>query len=310
LSNLATAELAASKITSEQGIVVVSGALEGMERALQAQLHPGDVVAVEDPGFAGLFDLLRALGLALRPVPIDARGMKAAALAGALGEGAQAVVFNPRGQNPTGASLDATRAAELRQVLDQCPDAMVIEDDHLGSIAGAPFLTLTNDRRRWAVVRSIAKSLGPDLRLAILAGDARTMSRVRGRQALGPHWVSHLLQRLVAMLLSDRTVVTGLAHAARTYSRRRERLVAALRERGIEVHAQAGITVWILVPDEAHVVQALLQRGWAVSPGAPYRLQSERAVRVTISALQEDEADDLASAIANALRPSLRTRTP
>jgi DNA-binding transcriptional MocR family regulator len=57
------------------------------------------------------------------------------------------------------------------------------------------------------------------------------------------------------------------------------------------------------VPDEAHVVQALLQRGWAVSPGAPYRLQSERAIRVTISALQEDEADDLASAIANSLRP-------
>ncbi len=309
LSDLATADLAASKITSEQGIAVVSGALEGMERALQAQLHPGDIVAVEDPGFAGLFDLLRALGLALRPVPIDARGMRAAALSGALDEGAQAVVFNPRGQNPTGASLDATRAAELRQVLDQCPDAMVIEDDHLGPIAGAPFLTLTNDRRRWAVVRSIAKSLGPDLRLAILAGDARTMSRVRGRQALGPHWVSHLLQRLVAMLLSDRTVDTGLARAARTYSRRRERLVAALRERGIEVHAQAGITVWIPVPDEAHVVQALLQRGWAVSPGAPYRLQSERAVRVTISALQEDEADDLASAIANSLRPSLRTRT-
>ena len=39
------------------------------------RLRPGDVVAVEDPGFAGLFDLLRALGLALRPVAIDGKGM-------------------------------------------------------------------------------------------------------------------------------------------------------------------------------------------------------------------------------------------
>jgi histidinol-phosphate/aromatic aminotransferase/cobyric acid decarboxylase-like protein len=100
----------------------------------------------------------------------------------------------------------------------------------------------------------------------------------------------------------------GCSEDSGTQRDRRERL--ALSERGIKVHAQAGITVWIPVPDEAHVVQALLQRGWAVSPGAPYRLQSERAVRVTISALQEDEADDLASAIANSLRPSLRTRTP
>jgi DNA-binding transcriptional MocR family regulator len=308
LLRLAEAEFAEAGIGAAD-IAVVSGALDGIERALQGHLRSGDVVAVEDPGYAGLFDLLRALGLALRPVPVDEKGMIPAALGEALGEGATAVVVNPRGQNPTGASLDRTRAEELRRVLDDAPNAMVVEDDHLGPIAGAPRLTLTTGRSRWAAARSVAKSLGPDIRLAVLAGDAQTISRVRGRQAVGPHWVSHLLQRLVAMLWSDTDVVATLEQAAEVYGERRDRFVKALAERGIEARASAGITVWIPVPEEAPVVQSLLERGWAVSPGAPYRLQSERAIRVTISTLKEREGYELAEAIEDALRPARRTRT-
>jgi DNA-binding transcriptional MocR family regulator len=308
LGELAVAELAAAGIDAGE-IAVVSGALDGIERALQARLRPGDVVAVEDPGYAGLFDLLRALGLALRPVPVDERGMIPTALGEALAEGTAAVLVNPRGQNPTGASLDRQRARELRQVLDRAPEAMVVEDDHLGPIAGAPRLTLTSGRRSWAAARSVAKSLGPDLRLAVLAGDAQTLSRVRGRQAVGPQWVSHLLQGLAATMWGDAKVERTLKGATEAYAERRERLLEALRERGIEAHGSAGINVWIRVPDETAVAQALLEQGWAVAAGGPFRLQSERAIRVTTSSLREREAVRLAAAIEAALQPPGRTRT-
>jgi len=308
LGELAAAEFATAGIAADR-VAVVSGALDGIERAVQARLRPGDVVAVEDPGYAGLFDLLRALGLALRPVPVDGRGMIPAALGEALGEGVAAVIVNPRGQNPTGASLDEERAGELRKVLDLQPDAMVLEDDHLGPIAGAPRLTLTAGRRSWAAARSVAKSLGPDLRVAILAADEQTISRVRGRQAVGPQWVSHLLQRLVADLWSDPGVAATLRHASEAYRERRERLLAALAERGIEAGAPAGITVWIPVPEETAIVQALLEAGWAVSPGAPYRLRGERAIRIAIGGLREGEAERLATAIEEAMRPARGTRT-
>jgi DNA-binding transcriptional MocR family regulator len=308
LLRLAEAEFAGTGIGSDD-ITVVSGALDGIERTLQAHLRPGDVVAVEDPGYAGLFDLLRALGLALRPVPIDAKGMIPASLGEALKEGVAAVVVNPRGQNPTGASLDKARAKELRCVLESAPEALILEDDHLGPIAGAPRVTLAEGRSRWAAALSVAKSLGPDIRLALLAGDAQTISRVRGRQAIGPHWVSHLLQRLVAMLWSDADVTATLERTAGVYGERRKGLVRALAERGIKARSGAGITVWVPVSEEAPVVQSLLERGWAVSAGAPYRLQSERAVRITISTLKEREADKLAEAIEDSLRPTRRSRT-
>ncbi len=308
LLELAQAEFAEAGVDAGS-IAVVSGALDGIERALAAQLRPGDLIAVEDPGFAGLFDLLRAGGYALRPVAIDSEGMTPAALAEALDDGASAVVFNPRGQNPTGASLGPERAGALLGVLDRVPEAMVLEDDHLGPIAGAPRFTLTAGRARWAAARSLAKSLGPDLRLAVLAGDPHTISRVRGRQAVGPGWVSHLLQRTAVALLEDPKVAQGLERAAETYTDRRETFVAALAEHGIEAEAPSGLNVWIPVPDETSVVQALREQGWAVAPGAPFRLQVGTAIRITISTLQADEAKPLAAAIATALQPSHRTRS-
>lgn len=308
LLELAGAELGADGIDAET-LAVVSGALDGIERALSVQLRPGDLVAVEDPGFAGLFHLLRAMGFALRPVAIDARGMLPSALAKALEDGVAAVVLNPRGQNPIGASLDEERAAALGSVLDREPEVMVLEDDHLGPIAGTQRLTLTAGRSRWAAARSLAKSLGPDLRLAVLAGDDETINRVRGRQAVGPGWVSMLLQRTAATLWSDPKVVKGLEKTTAIYSERRERFVAALPKHGIEVEAPTGLNVWIPVPDETSVVQALLAEGWAVMPGAPFRLQAPPAIRVTISSLNPAEADSLAAAIAAALRPSRLTRT-
>jgi DNA-binding transcriptional MocR family regulator len=308
LLELARKEFDEMAIASES-IAVVSGALDGIERALQAQLRPGDVVAVEDPGFAGLFDLLRAGGFALRPVAIDGRGMIPAALTDALNDGVGAVVVNPRGQNPTGASLDEERAAALRDVLNRDPQVMVLEDDHLGPIAGAPRLTLTARRSRWAAARSLAKSLGPDLRLAILAGDPHTISRVRGRQTVGPGWVSHLLQRTAAELWKDPKVVRGLEKTAATYAERREAFISALAEEGIEAEASSGLNVWIPIPDETSIIQALQAEGWAVAPGAPFRLQAEPAIRVTISSLKPAESPVLAAAIARTLEPSRRTRS-
>jgi DNA-binding transcriptional MocR family regulator len=301
------AELEADGIEAGE-LAVVSGALDGIERALAARLRPGDAIAVEDPGFAGLLHLLRAAGYALRPVAIDARGMVPAALSEVLDEGVAAVVLNPRGQNPTGATLDAERAAALSAALDRHPDVMVLEDDHLGPIAGAPRLTLTAGRDGWAAARSLAKSLGPDLRLAVLAGDAHTIGRVAGRQMVGPGWVSHLLQRIAAELLADDRVAALLERAEATYAERREAFVAALTERGIAVESPSGLNVWIPVADETAAVQSLHAEGWAVMPGAPFRLQAGPAIRVTVSSLAPTEASELAAAVAAALQPPRRTR--
>ncbi len=309
LVELAHEQLRADGVPAD-ALCVVSGALDGIERVLQAHLRPGDRVAVEDPGYAALYDLLRALGLALEPVALDDRGMLPGALARALAAGARALVITPRGQNPTGAALDAARTRELRAVLDAHPQALLIEDDHLGPVAGAPLRTLAPGRERWSATRSVAKSLGPDLRLAVLAGDELTVARVQGRQQCGPGWVSHVLQAIVVELWRDEGVRSQVERASEAYAARRSRLVRGLRRLGVEAHGEAGLNVWIPVPDEAAAVSSLLQRGWVVAAGRPYRLRSPgHAIRVTTATLSEPEAQRLARDVADALAPRAVSRT-
>ncbi len=309
LIELARGQMLGDGIPADE-LCVVSGAMDGVERVLQANLRPGDRVAVEDPGYSDLFDLLRANGLSLEPVAIDRRGMTPQGLTGAISRGARAVILTPRGQNPTGAALDARRAGELSEVLEGHPELLLVEDDHLGAVAGRPLHTLLAGRRSWATTRSVAKALGPDLRLAVLAGDGRTIARVRGRQQCGPGWVSHVLQRLVLELWTDPAVGALIERAAAAYGDRRQRLIEALAHRGIAAEGDSGLNVWIGVPEEAAVMGALAQRGWVVAPGARYRLRSTLpAIRITTASLEAPDSDRLAEDIAAVLAPARARRT-
>jgi DNA-binding transcriptional MocR family regulator len=310
LDTAATAAFRADGVPADR-VVAVSGALDGVERVLLAWLRPGDRVAVEDPGFPRVFDLLAALGLIGVPVAVDARGPVPDSLAAALASGICACVVTPRAQNPTGAALDAARARRLRTLLHAHRDVLLVEDDHAGPIAGAPAHTLVTARRsRWAVVRSVAKSLGPDLRVAVVAGDAATVARVEGRLRLGPGWVSHLLQRLVVDLWSDAAVTAQLARATDAYRARRDALVGALAGHGIAVPTPSGLNVWVPVPDEAAALRVLEDAGYAVAPGARFRLASPPAVRVTVAALSERKVAVVARALAATRAPAQNLTAP
>ncbi|MFG2339955.1 aminotransferase class I/II-fold pyridoxal phosphate-dependent enzyme [Streptomyces yangpuensis] len=300
LARIARAELDADAVPSGP-VAVTSGALDAIERVLVAHLRPGDAVAVEDPGWGGALDLVPALGLRLLPVAVDDDGPRTEAVARALAAGARALVVTSRAQNPTGAAVGPQRAAELRELLARYPGVLLIEDDHGHGIVDLPLHPLGGVTRHWVLIRSTAKAYGPDLRLAVLTGDEVTLDRVRGRQRLGPGWVSRLLQHAVVELWTSRAV--DRAAVAGAYGERRDALVEALRERGVPAHGRTGLNVWVPVADETVVVTRLLAAGWGVAAGAVFRVESGPGVRLTVSRLEVAEVPVLADAVAAAVRP-------
>ncbi|MFF5363081.1 aminotransferase class I/II-fold pyridoxal phosphate-dependent enzyme [Streptomyces scabiei] len=300
LARIARAELDADGVP-DGPVAVTSGSLDAIERVLAAHLKPGDAVAVEDPGWGSVLDLVPALGLRLVPVGVDDEGPLADDVRGALEAGARALIVTDRAQNPTGAAVSAARARALRSVLEEHPGTLLIEDDHGHRIVDQPLHPLAGATRSWAFVRSVAKAYGPDLRVAVLTGDAVTVDRVRGRQRLGPGWVSRLVQRAVVRLWTGGGVDAAAVAAA--YGRRRDALIRALARHGVEAHGVSGMNVWIRVPDETGAVARLLHAGWAVAPGARFRMSAPPGIRITVSALTEEEIGRVAEAVAAAVRP-------
>jgi DNA-binding transcriptional MocR family regulator len=194
-------------------------------------------------------------------------------------------------------------------------------------VAGVAGCTACAGLARWVTLRSVSKSLGPDLRLAVVAGDEATITRVAGRQALGTGWVSYQLQEMVADLWSDAAATRTLAEAARVYAGRGAALRSALAAHGITASGRSGFTCWVSVADEDGVAAALAQggdppvsripagdpavaprpgtaaaAGWAVAPGRRFRIAAPPGVRISFARLAEPDTPAFAAEFARALR--------
>lgn len=291
-------------------ITVTSGTLDAIERLLMAHLRPGDAVAVEDPGWSNLFDLLAALGLRAVPVRVDDKGMLPVPLEAALEAGVRAVVITNRAQNPTGAALTGHRAARLRDTLStRRHDLLLIEDDHAAELSSAPLHCLGPVTAHWAFIRSASKPYGPDLRIALLAGDDVTIARVAGRMRIGSGWVSTILQRLLLRLWDDPAVGAIVDKAARHYDARRREVVDTLADHGLPAQGTTGINVWVPVADETRAVGVMREAGYAVAPGSLFRIDAPPGIRITVSSLTDDDIEPLCEAIIAAAAPAGSDRT-
>ncbi|MET9877698.1 aminotransferase class I/II-fold pyridoxal phosphate-dependent enzyme [Actinacidiphila glaucinigra] len=283
-------------------VTFAHSALDCVGRLLSVELRPGDAVAMEDPGYHHLLDLVPALGLRMVPVAVDDEGMRPDALRDALRAGARAVVCSPRSQNPYGGAFSPERRDALLGVLREAPDVLVVENDHAAEVAGVPLHSLASGGLpRWAQVRTVTKYLGTDLRWAALACDPTTLARHDGRLLLTSGWISHVLQAMAARLMTDPAARLLVEAARNTYAQRREALVAELGARGITAHGASGLNVWVPVRDEAAVVNGLRSRGWWVAAGARFRLAAGPGVRITTAGLEPAEAGALAADFADVL---------
>lgn len=287
-------------------LTVTGGAVDAMERLLAQALVRDDAVALEDPCFLSGIRTVRLGGYRPVAVPVDEEGMTVEGLRAALAQGVRAVICTPRAQNPTGASLTAERAAQLRAVLADHPYVLVIADDHFSMLTRQPYHSIIGpEHRRWALVRSVSKFLGPDMCLAVTASDPETADRLAMRLSPGSTWVSHLLQRVAVALVTDPAVMAAVDRAGEHYLRRNRAFAARLTALGVPCDAGDGLSLWVDVDGPARpVVERLMRRGWLARAGDEFVLVDERAahrLRLTVHTLSDPDAERLAADVAAAV---------
>jgi DNA-binding transcriptional MocR family regulator len=280
---------------------VADGAMDAIDQICTVLLRFGDRVAVEQPAFPPLLDLLEALGMRLVPVPFDEQGPSPQALRAAVDSGASAFFLQARAHNPSGISMTAGRARTLAEIV-ATSEAIVVEDDSAGMIASSPAHSLGE----WVPgqvlhVRSYSKSHGPDLRLAALSGPATYLDALIERRYLGQGWTSRLLQRLLLDLLTSPSAQAEVTKAREAYAARRAAVVGALAAHGVSVTGTDGLNIWLPVRDESAALVRLASVGIGAAAGAPFAITGEQPghLRITTALVRADHAA-LAAQLADA----------
>jgi histidinol-phosphate aminotransferase len=270
-------------------VVTGCGAVMLCQQLAQSYNDPGTSLAFAWRSFE-MYPLLaqvagaRAIQVPLVPGrpdgPADTHDLDA--LAAAIDDTTRVVfVCNPN--NPTGT---AVRRAELEAFLDAVPaSTLVVLDEAYREFVTDPDvpdgIELMRGRPNVAVLRTFSKAWGlAGLRVGYLIAEDSAVA-VAVRKTHVPFSVSMLAQAAaVAALASDEEVRARCAAVVAE----RDRLTAALRERGLDVSDSQANFVWLPVGEQATELAAALEARAIIT-----RPFAGEGVRVTVGTPEEDD---------------------
>lgn len=275
-------------------LLAVNGGYNGIYTALHALIRPGAAIAVEHPTPMRLLDILEDMDLTILPVDCDNEGPRPDLLAQALRQRPAAFLFQPRLHGVTGHVLTPERLARLREVL-ATSDTLIIEDDGVGDLAMLPRQSLGSwFSDRVIHVLSFSKSLGPDLRLAVMSSSIELIEEIQAFRLFSSGWTSRILQGAACWLLQDEHTRELLDRARRTYQDRRDALASRLRDQDIPITPGGGLSLRAPVHSESYAMVTLAARGIAVQPGSKSSLGPSNHVRIATGIMDEALLDTTA----------------
>jgi GntR family transcriptional regulator/MocR family aminotransferase len=285
-------------------VVVVAGVAQVGALLVRAGMRRW---AVERPGSPGQVDQLRSLGAHVTEVSVDDRGLVTADL---RASGLDAVVVTAAHQYPTGCVLGPERRHDL-VARARTDGFVVVEDDYDAE--------LRYDRDPVGVVQalgpdvvvlagSVSKPLAPALRLGWVVPPRRLRDADVAAKAAADLGSPVVDQVALARMITSGAYDRHLRRVRAVYRARRDAWLAALARHapGVRVTGvSAGLHVYLADLDPAAVLRArevLRVRGLAsaVVPRGPLHLPGPGLV-VAFAALREQDADDVARAVAAAL---------
>jgi GntR family transcriptional regulator / MocR family aminotransferase len=213
--------------TTVDDVVVTNGAQQALDLVARVLVAPGDVVAVEEPGYPPARDVFAAHGARVVGVPVDGEGL----VVSRLPRAARLVYVTPSHQFPLGVAMSLPRRRELLAWAG-AHDAAIIEDDYDSEyrFADRPLEPLhgLDDGGRVVYVGTFSKTLLPGLRLGYVVVPPSLRDAVRAARQLTDGHGPVATQAALARFMDDGLLARHIRRTAKVYAERRSLLLAGL----------------------------------------------------------------------------------
>jgi GntR family transcriptional regulator/MocR family aminotransferase len=223
---------------SPDEIVVTAGAQQAFDLLARILVTPGKtVVAVEDPGYPSMRNVLAAAGAKLVSVPVDDEGIRV----DRIPRTARVICVTPSHQYPLGVRLSLARRVALLEFA-RAQQAVIIEDDYDGEFryAGKPLDALQTLDRAESVfyVGTFSKCLFPDLRLGFIISPPWAMQALVAAKQLTDWHAPAITQEVLSAFITEGHLARHVRKMRRIYGERRQIL-----ERSLERHCSDRLRV-------------------------------------------------------------------
>ncbi|MDP3762395.1 MAG: PLP-dependent aminotransferase family protein [Ramlibacter sp.] len=236
-------------------VLILTSSQQALDLAARVLLDPGDVVAVEDPGYRGAATAFAAAGANLHSIDVDADGMVVGGLA-ASPSAPRLVYVTPSHQFPLGSTLSRQRRTALLAWADAA-DAYVIEDDYDGDFRyhgdAVPALQGMDRQGRVLYVGTFSKTMFPSIRLAYLVLPPPLVEPFTVARSVVDGHTSQLFQAAMASFMIDGHFAAHMRNMRSLYSARlavlQEEVSARLRGYVTLLDASCGLQAAALVDE-------------------------------------------------------------
>ncbi len=297
-------------------VLITSGAQQAFDVIGRVLIDPGDVVAVEDPGYPPVRQLFESLGAQVVPVAVDEHGIRVAELPAR----ARLVYVTPSHQFPLGSVLSLGRRTALLEWAS-ANEAVIIEDDYDSEyrFSDRPLdpLQSLDQEGRVVYVGTFSKTMLPTLRLGFLVAPPSLLPALRSAKRLTDWHNDYVSQAAMARFIDTGGFARHVRQATKAYGARHRQIIDAARELLGEsmrvVPSVAGLHVCLVPVDDAEPFDAdrvaadAAAAGVSVQSIARFSQGDHRGLMLGFGAIAPEDVPDglrvLGRAIARSAHP-------
>jgi len=278
---------------SVDDLVITHGCQHSLLLALMSATEPGDIVAIESPGFYGAIQLLQALNRKVIEMPSSpSTGIDVEAFQQAANQwNIKALIVAPNYSTPTGACMPDEAKIQL---LDCCirKQITIIEDDVYSDL----YFGLNKPRSIYSLdisgtvilCSSFSKTLSRDLRLGwILPG--KFIQKIKRLKIVTSISVGITLQKGLAMYLEQGSYERYIKKKRRELELQSMQWQDAIKNHLVSVQScsapKGGLTLWAELPtniDTIKLYEKAQSKGITITPGplfSPQKLSPKNKYR-------------------------------